>query len=75
VVVQAIHKKTQTKVAIKRINNIDRDIIMTRSVLREIIIMRKFSEIKDNIFTTKVYDIIFPENAVTWSSYSEMKTP
>jgi hypothetical protein len=74
VVVQAIHKKTQTKVAIKRINNIDRDIIMTRSVLREIIIMRKFLEIKDNIFTTKVYDIIFPENAVTWNSYPEMKT-
>ena len=36
--------------------------------------MRKFSEIKDNIFTTKVYEIIFPENAVTSSSHPEVKT-
>ena len=47
---------------------------MTRSILREIIILRKFSEIKENVFTSKIYEIIFPEDAVTWTSPKDLKS-
>lgn len=37
---------------------------MTRKVLREIKLLRKLTEMKDNIFTTKLYDIIIPKKAI-----------
>ena len=36
------------------------DCYVTRKVLRELTLLRKLSEMKDNIFTTKILDIILP---------------
>jgi serine/threonine protein kinase len=69
----ATHKLTRTKVAIKHINQINWDIFMTKNILRELILMRKFSEIKDNVFTSKVFEIILPENTVTWIEEEDIK--
>jgi hypothetical protein len=33
-------------------------------LLREIMILRKLSEMEDNIFTTKLYDVILPDGVV-----------
>jgi hypothetical protein len=41
--------------------NIQKDAYILRKVLRELVILRKLTEIKDNIFTTKVIDVILPE--------------
>ena len=48
-------------VAIKMIKTFNRDVYSTRKVLRECVILRKLSEIKSNIFTTKLHQIILPE--------------
>lgn len=47
-------------VAIKLIQNIDKSSYTTRKVLREIIILRKLSEIEENLFTIKLLDVIIP---------------
>jgi serine/threonine protein kinase len=60
-VVKAVSLKTGQTVAIKLMTNIQKDAYILRKVLRELIILRKLSEIKDNIFTTKVIDVIVPE--------------
>jgi serine/threonine protein kinase len=44
--------KTGQEVAIKLIDNIQTSKYYCRKVLREIIILRKLSDIKENIFTT-----------------------
>ena len=41
--------------------DIDKSSYHLRKLLREIIILRKLSEIEDNIFTTKLLEIIIPE--------------
>jgi hypothetical protein len=35
---------------------------MLRKILRELIILRKLSEMKDNIFTTRILDVILPKD-------------
>ena len=47
-------------VAIKLIQNIDKSSYTTRKVLREIIILRKLSEMDENLFTIKLLDVIIP---------------
>lgn len=47
-------------VAIKLIQNIDKSSYTTRKVLREIIILRKLSEMEENLFTIKLLDVIIP---------------
>jgi hypothetical protein len=45
-------------------SSIDRDNYMTRKVLRELIILRKLSEIESNLFTTKIVDVILPKGVL-----------
>jgi serine/threonine protein kinase len=59
-VVKAFHRKTKAVVAIKYIDGISKNSYATRKVLREVKIMRKLSEIKENVFTVKLIDIIIP---------------
>lgn len=63
-VVKAIHKKTQQKVAIKLIDNIKKDSYRLRQTLRELVILRKLSEVEKNIFTTKLIDVIIPSGCL-----------
>jgi len=46
------------------IKDIDKSTYSLRKLLREIIILRKLSEIENNIFTIKLLDIIIPQAAV-----------
>lgn len=59
-VIKAKHRETGQKVAIKLIKEIDKSSYALRKLLREIIILRKLSEIENNIFTIKLLDIIIP---------------
>jgi hypothetical protein len=59
-VYRAKHKTSGMEVAIKYIESIDKSEQMARKVLREVIILRKLTEFKENIFTTKLIDIILP---------------
>jgi serine/threonine protein kinase len=63
-VVEAKSKLTGDRVAIKLIRNCFRSVYSSRQVLREILIMHKLSDIKDNIFTTKLIDIILPSGVI-----------
>ena len=36
---------------------------MARKVLRELIILRKFSQIKSNVFTSKITQLILPNDS------------
>lgn len=47
------------------IENINKNEYMTRKVLREITILRKLTEMDENIFTTKLIDIILPDGVVS----------
>ena len=59
-VIKAQNKKNGQIVAIKLIKNINNSEYETKKILREIQILRKFSSIKSNKLTTKLYDIICP---------------
>ena len=59
-VIKAKHRETGQKVAIKMIKEIDKSTYALRKLLREIIILRKLSEIENNIFTIKLLDVIIP---------------
>jgi mitogen-activated protein kinase 1/3 len=63
-VVEAIHKQTGTKVAIKKILNLFQDEIDTKRMLREIHILRKLNN--ENI--VKLYDIIEPSDLKKFNS-------
>jgi serine/threonine protein kinase len=60
-VYKAKHKSTGRLVAIKFLDNVFKDEFTARKMLREISIMRQFSQISGNHFTTKLYDVITPE--------------
>ena len=64
IVYKAKHLVTKQVVAIKMMSSIDRDNYMTRKVLRELIILRKLSEIESNLFTTKIVDVILPKGVL-----------
>jgi CDC-like kinase len=59
-VIRAKDKKTGELVAIKLIKNIFRCTYAARLLLREIFILRKLTEMEENIFTVKLLDIILP---------------
>jgi hypothetical protein len=44
------------------INDFSQSPYRCRMLLRELIILRKFSEMKENIFTTKILDVILPSD-------------
>lgn len=62
-VVKAKDRKTGQKVAIKLMRDVSKSSYSLRKLLREIIILRKLSEIENNIFTTKLLDIIIPNSS------------
>ena len=68
-VLKATHRETKQTVAIKCIENFSESSYLSRQVLREIILLRKLSQIKENAFTTKLVDIILPEEII----YEESK--
>jgi hypothetical protein len=51
-------------VSIKLMHGCFKSIHRARMLLRELMILRKLSEMEDNIFTTKIYDIILPKGVV-----------
>ena len=54
--------KSNEFVAIKLIKDCFSNVHQTRLLLRELIILRKLTEMDENIFTTKIYDVILPSN-------------
>ena len=65
-VVQAKHKHTNQIVAIKLLRQLFENIYDSKKVIREIQIMRHLTQMQNNHFTIKIYDIIIPENTVTF---------
>ena len=57
---KAQNLETKEWVAIKWIQNIFKNQYEAKKVIREISILRKLSEIEDNIFTPYVRDMIIP---------------
>ena len=67
-VVKAKHKITHQIVSIKLIKECFINIHRVRMLLRELMILRKLSEMEDNIFTTKLYDVILPQGVICQDS-------
>lgn len=63
-VVKAKKRSTDQFVAIKLIKNFNHSSYKCRQVLREILILRKLSQSDTNYFTTKLLDIILPEDII-----------
>ena len=59
-VIKAKNIATGQFVAIKQIKDIFRNYYECRKVLREITILKRFSDMKDNLFTPKLVDIVVP---------------
>jgi serine/threonine protein kinase len=57
-VTKAKHRISGKVVAIKHIPNAFRNSYTSRKVLREIVILRKLSNMKYNLFTPKLYQVI-----------------
>ena len=62
--VKAKHMVTNQVVSIKMIKDCFANIHRVRMLLRELMILRKLSEMEDNIFTTKLYDLILPQGVI-----------
>lgn len=54
-------------------DQINRDNYMARKVLRELIILRKLTELPDNLYTTKILDVIMPYGIID-KSFSDNST-
>jgi mitogen-activated protein kinase 1/3 len=63
-VMKAKNLVTDEVVSIKLMHGCFKSIHRSRMLLRELMILRKLSEMEDNIFTTKLYDIILPKGVV-----------
>lgn len=59
-VYRAKNRQTGKKVAIKLITDISLSVYSMRKLVREVIILRKLSEMEENIFSTKLLDVIIP---------------
>ena len=57
-VVKGKHRATKKMVAIKFIKTDFKDLITCRNVIREISLLRQFTFIKNNIFTTHLLDVL-----------------
>jgi serine/threonine protein kinase len=60
-VVKAIHRETKIVVAIKKIDCGFMDLGFMKYVLREVSIMRQLTQMEQNIYTPKIWDILIPE--------------
>lgn len=65
---KAKHKVTNQIVSIKLIKDCFVNIHRVKMLLRELMILRKLSEMEDNIFTTKLYDVILPQGVICQDS-------
>jgi serine/threonine protein kinase len=63
-VMKARNRVTEEIVSIKLMHGCFKTIQRARMLLRELMILRKLTEMEDNIFTTKIYDIILPKGVV-----------
>jgi hypothetical protein len=70
-VYEAKVKSSGQIVAIKLIENIQKDAYMLRKVVREVFVMRKLSCMDNNIYTTKLYDLILPDKCTTLNKANE----
>jgi|TARA_B110001450_G_C17528093_1_gene443468 serine/threonine protein kinase len=61
-VVHAKSRATGQEVAIKLINGAFKNSYDTKKIVREIQILRQLSQMPNNQFTTKIFDIITPPN-------------
>ena len=61
-VVQAKHRATGQIVAIKLIEDLFKNSYDSKKIVREIQILRQFTQMANNQFTTKIYDIIAPSD-------------
>ena len=61
-VVKALDRRFDKLVAIKLIKNFNKTSYKCRQVLREIVILRKLSQSKENLFSPKLLDIILPDD-------------
>lgn len=59
-VVKAVHKKTKRVVAIKLLRNLFQGEYAAKKELSEIQILRKLSAIQENVFVTRLYDVVAP---------------
>jgi serine/threonine protein kinase len=59
-VVRGKHRVSGQIFAIKHIKNVFSSPYYCKTILREIEIMRKFTQMENNFFTTKLYDIVLP---------------
>ena len=59
-VYKARNKNNGQLVAIKYLDNVFKDEFTARKILREISIMRQFTQVSGNHFTTKLFDVITP---------------
>ena len=59
-----MHTQTQKLYAIKLVQNCFQNQYTALQIHREIKLLRKLTEMEDNIFTTKVIDIILAENPI-----------
>ena len=66
-VVQAKHVKTGKIVAIKHLNDIFKNEYDAKKNVREVQIMRQFTSMKNNSFTTKLFDVIVPKDPTNLS--------
>ena len=64
--------KTGQIVAIKLIKNVQKDVYYIRKILREIIILRKLSQVENNTFTTKLVDVILSDDYKQSQSLSDL---
>jgi|TARA_B110001450_G_C17606872_1_gene475486 mitogen-activated protein kinase 1/3 len=60
-VVKGIHRETKIVVAIKKIDCGFMDLGFMKYVLREVSIMRQLTQMEQNIYTPKIWDILIPE--------------
>lgn len=58
---RAKHVQSGKKVAIKLVQNVYDDEYNARKILREVQILRNLTHMKNNVFTTKLFDVIVPE--------------
>jgi serine/threonine protein kinase len=63
-VVRAKSRSSGNLVAIKLLDKINTSPYTSRKVLREVKLMKKLSEIDNNIYTTTLIDIITPEKSI-----------
>ena len=55
-------------VAIKMLTELCQDTYQAKKLVSEIYILRKLSAVADNVFTTKLHDIILPGKEYDWDS-------